>query len=106
MPRSAAVLLPLHRGVYHINHGALGPTLVMLVEKILIGGVLGLTARLTAIDGDRRPSRAWLVVLGVALGISLIAQGAAQLLLGEEVVEPGDLHATAGTMAVPGAPRA
>ena len=43
----AAVLLPLHRGVYHINHGALGPTLVMLVEEILIGGVLGLTARLT-----------------------------------------------------------
>jgi flagellar biosynthesis protein FliR len=43
----AAVLLPLHRGAYHINPGALGPALVMLVEEILIGGVLGLIARLT-----------------------------------------------------------
>jgi flagellar biosynthetic protein FliR len=43
----AAVLLPLHRSAYHIDPGALRPALVMLVEEIFIGGVLGLTARLT-----------------------------------------------------------
>jgi flagellar biosynthesis protein FliR len=43
----AAVLLPLHRDAYHIDTGALAPALVMLVEEILIGAVLGLTARLT-----------------------------------------------------------
>ena len=43
----AAVLLPLHRNAYHIDAGALGPAIVMLVEEILIGAVLGLTARLT-----------------------------------------------------------
>jgi len=43
----AAVVLPLHRGAYHIDPAALGPAIVMLVEEILIGAVLGLTARLT-----------------------------------------------------------
>ena len=43
----AAVLLPLHRRAYHIDVTALGPAIVMLVEEILIGAVLGLTARLT-----------------------------------------------------------
>jgi flagellar biosynthetic protein FliR len=43
----AAVLLPLHRAAYHIDPNALGPTVVMLVEEILVGAVLGLTARLT-----------------------------------------------------------
>jgi len=43
----AAVLLPLHRRAYHIDVGALAPAVVMLVEEILIGAVLGLTARLT-----------------------------------------------------------
>jgi flagellar biosynthetic protein FliR len=43
----AAVLLPLHRSAYHIDTAALGPDIVMLVEEILIGAVLGLTARLT-----------------------------------------------------------
>jgi flagellar biosynthetic protein FliR len=43
----AAVLLPLHRNAYPIDTSALGPALVMLVEEILIGAVLGLTARLT-----------------------------------------------------------
>ena len=43
----AAVLLPLHRSAYHIDTGALGPDIVLLVEEILIGAVLGLTARLT-----------------------------------------------------------
>ena len=42
-----AVLLPLHRADYHIDPGALGPAIVLLVEEIVIGAVLGLTARLT-----------------------------------------------------------
>src|SRR6202012_1323183 len=43
----AGVLLPLHQRAYHIDTSALGPTIVLLVEEILIGAVLGLTARLT-----------------------------------------------------------
>jgi flagellar biosynthesis protein FliR len=43
----AAVLLPLHRSAYHVDPSALAAALVMLVEEILIGAVLGLTARLT-----------------------------------------------------------
>jgi flagellar biosynthetic protein FliR len=43
----AAIMLPLHRSAYHIDPGALGPALVMLVEEILIGAMLGVTARLT-----------------------------------------------------------
>ena len=43
----AAVLLPLHRSAYQIDTSAIGPALVMLVEEMLIGAVLGLTARLT-----------------------------------------------------------
>ncbi|MGC1780439.1 MAG: flagellar biosynthetic protein FliR [Xanthobacteraceae bacterium] len=43
----AAVLWPLHRNDYHLDAGALGPTIVMLIEEIIIGAVLGLTARLT-----------------------------------------------------------
>ena len=41
------MLLPLHRNAYHIDTGALAPTMVMLVEEILIGAMLGVTARLT-----------------------------------------------------------
>ena len=43
----AAVLLPLHREAYQIDTSALAPTIVLLVEEIFIGAVLGLTARLT-----------------------------------------------------------
>jgi flagellar biosynthetic protein FliR len=43
----AAVVLPLHRAAYHIDPAALGPAIVMLIEEILVGAVLGLTARLT-----------------------------------------------------------
>ena len=43
----AAILLPLHRNAYHIDPGALGPALAMLVEEILVGATLGITARLT-----------------------------------------------------------
>ncbi len=43
----AAVLVPLHRADYHLVAGALGPAIVMVVEEIIIGAVLGLAARLT-----------------------------------------------------------
>ena len=43
----AAVLLPLHREAYQIDTSALAPTIVLLVEEIFIGAVLGMTARLT-----------------------------------------------------------
>jgi flagellar biosynthesis protein FliR len=43
----AAILLPLHRAAYQIDTAAIGPALVMLVEEIMVGAVLGLTARLT-----------------------------------------------------------
>ena len=43
----AAVLLPQHRSAYQIDTSALGPVVVLLVEEIIIGAVLGMTARLT-----------------------------------------------------------
>src|SRR3954467_2768877 len=43
----AAVLLPLHRSAFVLALKAFGPVGVMLVEEIVIGAVLGLTARLT-----------------------------------------------------------
>ncbi len=43
----AAVMLPLHRDAYHVDLHALGQVLIMLGEEMLIGAVLGLTARLT-----------------------------------------------------------
>ena len=43
----AAVLVPLHRNAYHLDVTAIGPAIVILMEEILIGAVLGLTARLT-----------------------------------------------------------
>jgi flagellar biosynthetic protein FliR len=42
----AAILMPLHRNAYAVDLKALGPVLVVAVEEIAIGLVLGLTARL------------------------------------------------------------
>ena len=42
-----AVLLPLHRPAYAVDLRATGPILLALGEELLIGAVLGLTARLT-----------------------------------------------------------
>jgi flagellar biosynthetic protein FliR len=42
----AAVLLPLHRDAYHLDLRALGPVLLMFGQEILIGLILGMTARL------------------------------------------------------------
>jgi flagellar biosynthetic protein FliR len=41
-----ALLLPLHRAAYPIDLRALGPVVTMLLEEIMIGAILGLTARL------------------------------------------------------------
>jgi flagellar biosynthetic protein FliR len=41
-----AVLLPAHQKAYTIDLSALGPLLLMAVQEILIGAVLGMTARL------------------------------------------------------------
>jgi flagellar biosynthesis protein FliR len=43
----AAVMLPLHRDAYHVDLHALGPVLVTFAEELLVGAVLGMTARLT-----------------------------------------------------------
>jgi flagellar biosynthetic protein FliR len=42
-----ALLLPLHRHAFHIELRSLVPVLLMLGQEMLIGAVLGLTARLT-----------------------------------------------------------
>src|SRR6202008_1693183 len=42
-----AVLLPLHRAAYQVDLRALGPVLLAFGQELLIGAVLGLTARLT-----------------------------------------------------------
>jgi flagellar biosynthetic protein FliR len=42
-----AVLLPLHRNAYVLDLKSFGPVVIMLAQEIMIGAVLGLTARLT-----------------------------------------------------------
>jgi flagellar biosynthetic protein FliR len=42
-----AVLLPLHRAAYDVDLRSLGPVLLAFAQELLIGAVLGLTARLT-----------------------------------------------------------
>src|SRR5713101_1795082 len=41
------VILPLHRAAYHIDLQSLAPLLVLMVQEIVIGIVLGATARVT-----------------------------------------------------------
>jgi flagellar biosynthetic protein FliR len=41
-----AILLPLHRNAYQVDLRALGPVIAVLAQELLIGAVLGLTARL------------------------------------------------------------
>ncbi|MBV9346648.1 MAG: flagellar type III secretion system protein FliR [Pseudolabrys sp.] len=41
-----AVLLPLHRGAYTLDLNAMGAVLTLLFQELLVGAVLGLTARL------------------------------------------------------------
>ncbi len=41
------IILPLHRAAYHVEMTSLTPLLVLLVHEIIIGVVLGATARVT-----------------------------------------------------------
>ena len=41
------VILPLHRAAYHIDMQSIAPLLVLMVHEIIIGVVLGATARVT-----------------------------------------------------------
>src|ERR1700694_309807 len=41
------IILPLHRAAYHVDMGSLTPLLVLMVHEIVIGVVLGATARVT-----------------------------------------------------------
>jgi len=41
-----AILLPAHQQAYHIDLNALAPVLLLLVQELVIGAVLGMTARL------------------------------------------------------------
>lgn len=41
-----AILLPAHQKAYTIDLSTLGPVIVMLLQEIIIGAVLGMTARL------------------------------------------------------------
>src|SRR6204780_2080085 len=41
------IILPLHRNAYHVNMDTLTPLLVLMIHEILIGIVLGATARVT-----------------------------------------------------------
>jgi flagellar biosynthesis protein FliR len=43
----AMVLLPLHRSAYQIDLGSFGPVFTLLFEEMLVGAVLGISARLT-----------------------------------------------------------
>jgi flagellar biosynthesis protein FliR len=43
----AMVLLPLHRAAYQIDLGSFGPVFTLLFEEMLVGAVLGISARLT-----------------------------------------------------------
>jgi flagellar biosynthetic protein FliR len=42
----AAILLPSHRSAYTIDLQAIGPVITLLFQELLIGAVLGMTARL------------------------------------------------------------
>ena len=41
-----AILLPAHQQAYHVDLKELGPVILLLLQEIVIGAVLGLTARL------------------------------------------------------------
>jgi len=41
------ILLPLHRAAYHIDVQSINPLLVMMIHEIIVGVVLGATARVT-----------------------------------------------------------
>jgi len=42
-----AVIMPMHQNAYNVNLNTFGPLLLLLFQEIIVGAVLGLTARLT-----------------------------------------------------------
>src|SRR3982074_3393383 len=41
-----AIVLPAHQKAYAVDLNAIGPVLIVLVQELIVGAVLGLTARL------------------------------------------------------------
>lgn len=41
-----AILMPSHQNTYHVDLSSLAPVLVLLLQELVVGAVLGLTARL------------------------------------------------------------
>jgi flagellar biosynthesis protein FliR len=78
----AAVIVPLHRQDYHIVAATLGPAIVMLVEEIIIGAVLGISARLAISALDIAGS-----IIAQALGLGFVttvdpSQGEQSMIIG------------------------
>jgi flagellar biosynthesis protein FliR len=78
----AAVLVPLHRQDYHLVAGTLGPALVLVVEEIIIGAVLGISARLTISALDLAGA-----IIAQALGLGFVtavdpSQGEQSMIIG------------------------
>lgn len=42
-----AIIMPLHQNAYNVSLNTFGPVLLLLFQEIVIGAILGLTARLT-----------------------------------------------------------
>ena len=52
------IILPLHRNDYQVSMTSIAPLLVLMVHEIIIGVVLGATARVT-LGGRLRSGRSW-----------------------------------------------
>jgi flagellar biosynthetic protein FliR len=77
------ILLPLHRAAYQVNMTSLTPLLVMMVNEILIGFVLGATARVTLSALQVAGSViAQQLGLGFVTSVDLTTQGQQGVLIG------------------------
>ena len=59
------IILPLHRAAYHIDLQSLTPLLVLMLHEIIIGVVLGATARVTL----SAPFLVFRLVFNIGLGV-------------------------------------
>jgi flagellar biosynthesis protein FliR len=79
----ALIILPLHRADYHVNMDALPALLVLMMYEILIGIVLGSTARVTLAALQVAGSViAQQLGLGFATSVDLTTQGQQGVLIG------------------------
>ncbi len=77
------IILPLHRDAYHVNMDTLTPLLVLMIHEILIGIVLGATARVTLAALQVAGSViAQQVGLGFATSVDPTTQGQQGVLIG------------------------